>query len=79
LRSLRIVPADSGVRSFDVGPALRVWQVLDSTVPTHFVLYGEGETFQEQRPAFYSRRSANAAVRPRLRVTYTLRRDGAIP
>jgi hypothetical protein len=79
LRALQLFAADSGVRSFDVGQALRVWQILDSTVPTDFVLYGEGETFQEQRPAFYSRRNANAAVHPRLRVTYTLRRDGAIP
>jgi hypothetical protein len=79
LRSTRIFAADSGVRSFDVGQALRIWQVQDSTLPTDFVLYGEGETYQEQRPAFFSRRSANAAVRPRLRVTYTLRREGAIP
>jgi hypothetical protein len=79
LPSVSIVPADSGVRSFDVLRALRVWQVQDSTLPTDFILYGEGETYQEQRPAFYSRRSANAALRPRLRVTYTLRREGAIP
>ena len=79
LPSLRIVAADSGVRSFDVGDALRRWQAQDSIVPTNFVLYGEGETFQEQRPAFYSRRNASAAVRPRLRVTYTLRPEGAIP
>jgi hypothetical protein len=79
LRSTQIFAADSGVRSFDVGQALRIWQVQDSTLPTDFVLYGEGETYQEQRPAFFSRRSANAAVRPRLRVTYTLRREGAIP
>lgn len=79
LPSLSIMPADSGVRSFDVGSALRLWVTQDSTVPTGFVLYSEGETFQEQRPAFYSRRNSNAALRPRLRVTYTTRREGAIP
>lgn len=79
LPSITVIPADSGVRAFDVGNAVRLWQAQDSTIPTHFILYGEGETFQEQRPAFFSRRAANAAVRPRLRVTYTLRREGAIP
>jgi len=78
LPSLRVAPADSGVRSFNVGTALTVWQAQDSTLATNFILYGEGETFQEQRPAFYSRRNANPAVRPRLRVTYTLRREGAV-
>lgn len=79
LPSLRVTPSDSGVRSFDVGIALRLWQLQDSTLATNFVLYGEGETYQEQRPAFYSRRNTSPSVRPRLRVTYTLRREGAIP
>jgi hypothetical protein len=79
LASLAIAPADSGVRSFDVGSALRLWITQDSTIPTSFILYSEGEVFQEQRPAFFSRRSTVAAVRPRLRLTYTTRREGAIP
>lgn len=79
LPSLRLAPADSGVRSFDVGAALRLWVTQDSTIPTAFVLYSEGEAFQEQRPAFYSRRNSTTALRPRLRVTYTTRREGAIP
>jgi hypothetical protein len=79
LPSLRVAPAESGVRSFDVGAALRLWVAQDSTSATNFVLYSEGENFQEQRPAFYSRRNTNASLRPRLRVTYTTRREGAIP
>ena len=79
LSSLRIAPGDSGVRAFDVASALRLWSGQDSTVPTNFVLYSEGETFQEQRPAFFSSRHPNPAVRPRLRITYTTRREGAIP
>ena len=79
LPPLRVTPSDSGTKSFDVGAALRLWIAQDSTLPTNFILYSEGETFQEQRPAFFSRRSANSAVRPRLRVTYTTRREGAIP
>lgn len=79
LPSLRITPADSGVKSFDVGAALRLWTTQDSTIATNFVLYSEGEAFQEQRPAFYSRRNPNPALRPRLRVTYTTPREGAIP
>ena len=79
LPSLRIVPADSGVKSFDVGEVLRLWITQDSARATNLVLYSEGETFQEQRPAFYSRRNSNPALRPRLRVTYTTPRKGAIP
>ncbi len=79
LPSLRLTPADSGVKSFDVGSALRLWINQDSSIATGFVLYSEGETYQEQRPAFYSRRNTIPALRPRLRVTYTTRREGAIP
>ncbi len=79
LPSINVVPRDSGVRSFDVGAALRLWIAQDSTIATGFVLYSESEAFQEQRPAFFSRRAANPALRPKLRVTYTTRREGAIP
>jgi hypothetical protein len=79
LNSLNIVPRDSGVRSFDIGAALRLWVTQDSTLPTAFVLYSEGETFQEQRPAFFSKRASNLLLRPRLRITYTTRREGAVP
>jgi hypothetical protein len=79
LPALRIAPADTGVKSFNVGNALRFWLQADTTRLTGFVLYSEGEVFQEQRPAFYSRRDPNPARRPRLRVTYTPRREGAIP
>ena len=79
LPALRVAPSESGVRSFDVGAALRLWVTQDSTSATNFVLYSEGENFQEQRPAFYSRRNTNPSLRPRLRVTYTTRREGAIP
>lgn len=79
LPSLRLAPADSGLRSFDVGSALRLWVNQDTSIATGLVLYSEGEAFQEQRPAFYSRRNTNPTLRPRLRVTYTTRREGAIP
>ena len=79
LPSLQVAPRDSGVKSFDIGGALRLWITQDSTLPTAFVLYSEGETFQEQRPAFFSSRAANPALRPKLRVSYTTRREGAVP
>ncbi|MCC7053068.1 MAG: hypothetical protein IT355_07345 [Gemmatimonadaceae bacterium] len=79
LPSLRIAAADSGTRSFDVGAAIRLWIAQDTVIPTSFVLYSEGETFQEQRPAFFSSRATIPSLRPRLRVTYTTRREGAIP
>ncbi len=79
LPSLAVAPADAGIRSFDVGSALRLWITQDTATATNFVLYSEGEAFQEQRPAFYSRKNANPSLRPRLRVTYTTRREGAIP
>ena len=79
LPSLGIAPADTGVRAFDVGSALRLWATQDTSIATNFVVYSEGENFQEQRPAFFSHRNANPSLRPRLRVTYTTRREGAIP
>ena len=79
LPSLRLTVADSGVKAFDVGGALRLWVGQDTSVATNFILYSEGETLQEQRPAFFSRRATVPSLRPRLRVTYTTRREGAIP
>ena len=79
LPSLRLMVADSGVKAFEVGGALERWVAQDTSVATNFILYSEGETLQEQRPAFFSTRAANRALRPRLRVTYTTRREGAIP
>ncbi len=79
LPSLAVAPADTGVRSFDVGSAIRLWVTQDTSVATNLVMYSEGENFLEQRPAFFSRRNATVSLRPRLRVTYTTRREGAIP
>lgn len=79
LPSFAVAPADTGVRSFDIGSALRLWVTQDTAAATNLVLYSEGENFQEQRPAFFARRNANPSLRPRLRVTYTTRREGAIP
>ncbi len=79
LPSLRLTPADSGVKSFDVGSALRLWVAQDTSIATGFALYSEGENFQEQRLSFFSRRSTTTSLRPRLRVTYTTRREGAVP
>ena len=79
LLSLRLAPSDSGVKAFDIGSALSLWQSQDSAAPTNLVLFSEGETFQTQRLAFFSQRSGTPSLRPRLRVTYTVRREGAIP
>jgi hypothetical protein len=77
LRTVRAAPRDSGVRSFDISNALRAWS--DSLRPTELVMYSESEGSREQRIAFYSRRNANPALRPRIRITYIPRQRVLLP
>ncbi|MCU0647625.1 MAG: hypothetical protein MUF00_06500 [Gemmatimonadaceae bacterium] len=76
--TLRVLPADSGVRTISVVSVVRAWASLDSTV-TRAIIFGtnsEGISGQELR--FASTR-APLAQRPRLRITYQPRREFGLP
>ncbi|MCU0625516.1 MAG: hypothetical protein MUF21_03390 [Gemmatimonadaceae bacterium] len=75
-----LVPADSGLRNFDVGPLLNAWATrADTLAPQALVLFSEGEGVLEAPFAFWSREAPQASLRPRLRVTYAPRRPTILP
>lgn len=79
LDSLKLVPGDSGVKSFEIVGLARVWKNQTQTVAQRSLVLLSGT--EGQRPAqidFFSTR-APAAVRPRLRITYVPAINYGIP
>jgi hypothetical protein len=76
--TLRVSPADTGVRAISVVPVLREWATLDQNVPRVIVLGLDQEGVAPQELRFASLEAA-PAFRPRLRITYQPRRDFGLP
>ena len=75
-----LIPADSGLRSFDVRNLLSAWAArLDTLAPTALVLQSDAENGFELPVAFWSREAPQASLRPRLRITYAPRRPSVLP
>ena len=78
--SRRLVPADSGVRSFDVANLLTAWAARPDTLsPTAIVMVADLEGFTTAPLAFWSREAPSASLRPRLRITFAPRRPSILP
>ncbi|MDB4907552.1 MAG: hypothetical protein JWO05_2336 [Gemmatimonadetes bacterium] len=79
LDSLRLVPADSGLRQLEMVSLLRVWALSPITeTPRAIVIRSSYETEEGIQIDFFSR-EAPKAVRPRLRITYAPRIPLALP
>lgn len=80
--SIRVAPADSGLRTLELNGLLRVWK--DATDTTAFspqraiVLLQREEGLHGAEVRFFNARSS-AAVRPRLRVSYIPRVNFGVP
>ncbi|HTI64341.1 MAG TPA: hypothetical protein VL524_12520 [Gemmatimonadaceae bacterium] len=79
LDSLRMAPADSGVRSFEIVGLVRTWRNQPQTVsPRALGLLSGAEAQLPAEIDFFSSR-ASAAVRPRLRITYVPQTSYGVP
>ena len=77
--SLRIVPADSGLREFEIIDWVRVWRgTKESKTPRALALAFRQEGKVGSVADFFSI-EAPADVRPRLRLTYMARTTGVVP
>lgn len=79
--TIRVAPADSGVRVLELNSLLRVWKSDTATiggVQRAIVLLQREEGLHGAEVRFFSARSA-AAVRPRLRVSYIPRVTFGVP
>lgn len=76
--SLRLVPADSGLRAVNIVNAVRAWAGRDSSLTRFIALRLNGEGFSGTQLYFHDS-SAPADLRPRVRVTYLPRTEFALP
>lgn len=78
LDTTRLVPRDSGQRIVNVLNLVRSWRTLASNVPRALAFRISGEGAQAAEFRFFSSEAA-PGLRPRLRITYLPRTEGAIP
>lgn len=77
--SVRLVPADSGSRSFEVIRIVKLWAATTTAkTPRAISLHSTIEGLAGNLVDFYSM-EAPISVRPRLRITYLPRQSGGIP
>lgn len=71
LDSLRVAASDEGTREIDIAPVLRIWRAQGDTIgPRALVLRSAREGATAAQAWFYGI-EAPAALRPRLRISYT--------
>jgi hypothetical protein len=79
LSPLRTPPGTSGVREVQIGPAFKYWAVQTAAeLPRAIVLQSLQEDYSAQQAFFYSS-SADPALRPKLRISYTPRARIGVP
>jgi hypothetical protein len=77
--TLRIVPADTGVRELDIAGFLRNWRGLDrDQVPHALVLNSTRANISPLEASFFSIEAA-PSLRPRLRISYSPRSPVGLP
>jgi hypothetical protein len=79
LDSLRLAPADSGVRSFEIVGLVRTWHNQPTTVSPRSVALKSGVEGQAPGEINFFSTKAPASVRPRLRITYVPQINYGLP
>jgi hypothetical protein len=71
---LKLFPNGSGVREAEIGQFFKFWSVqTDAQLPRAIALVSTQEDYSPQQALFYSSNAADPSVRPKLRISYTLR------
>ena len=79
LDSLRMAPADSGVRSFEIVGLVRTWKNQTQTVSQRAIGLLSGAEAQLPAEIDFFSTEAPPAVRPRLRITYVPQTSYGVP
>lgn len=80
LEALKTVPGASGVRQIEIAPVFRYWAVqADTLLPRAITLRSAQEDYSAQQALFYSPSATDPSVRPKLRISYTLRSHIGLP
>jgi hypothetical protein len=78
LDSLRLTPGDSGTQTLNVLSVVRTWSLLNTKITRAIILRSSKEGSQPAEARFFSSEGP-PALRPKLRITYLPRVEGAIP
>lgn len=77
--SLRLLPADSGIRRFDITAAVREWRISGPNGMRRAIVLRVGpENTESGQLRFWSREAA-AGLRPRLRLVFAPRQGSGLP
>lgn len=80
LAATRTTPASSGVREIEIAPAFAFWAAQsDSTLPRAITLRSAQEDYSPQQALFYSPTASDPSLRPKLRISYTVRSHIGLP
>lgn len=80
LEALRTVPGGAGVRQIEIAPVFRYWAAQrDSALPRAITLRSAQEDYSPQQARFYSPSATDPSLRPKLRISYTLRSRIGLP
>lgn len=79
LDSLKLAPADSGVREFEIVGLVRTWRQQPETVSPRTMALASGVEGQAPNEIDFFSTRAVAGLRPRLRLTYVPRTTAGLP
>jgi hypothetical protein len=79
LDSVRMAPADSGVRSFEIAGLVRTWRAQPLTVSPRSIALRSGAEGQLPAQFDFFSTSGPAGLRPRLRITYVPQTSYGLP
>lgn len=80
LKGLKTTPASSGVKEVEIAPVFRYWAVqADTLLPRAVTLRSTQEDYSGQQVLFYGPTASDPTVRPKLRISYTLRSRIGLP
>lgn len=77
---LGTLPGASGTREFEIAPAFGFWAAqTDAQLPRAIDLQSTQEDYSPQQALFYSSNASDPTLRPKLRISYTIRSRIGIP
>lgn len=77
---LKLLPGTAGVREAEIGQFFKFWAVqTEAQLPRAIALVSAQEDFSPQQALFYSSNATDPTVRPKLRISYTLRSRIGLP
>lgn len=80
LEALKAFPGQSGLRELEIAPVFTYWaSQTEQQLPRAVEVQSAQEDYSPQQALFYSAKASDPTVRPKLRISYTLRSRIGLP